>query len=132
MLDQLLDHLEGHGSDMCAHARGGDDMDWMADARGQHLCLPVVVTVNFYDLGQQFQSILSNVVQASEKRADVSCASLGCENGLSSREAERDVDLDSFIRQPLGSFQPITCERAFDDYVRRNPSILAPFAQHTF
>src|SRR5262249_38811433 len=50
MLEQLLEDFVRHGRDVCAHARGFDYVNRMAQAGGQHLGLPTVVVINLDDV----------------------------------------------------------------------------------
>src|SRR4029079_972440 len=43
MIEELIDHLERHCGDVCAHACGLDHVNRVAQTRGEHLSVPTVV-----------------------------------------------------------------------------------------
>src|SRR5947209_7572342 len=96
MLEELLQHFEGHRGDIRAHTRRFDDVNGTTNARREHFRFPFVVTIDFNYVGEQFETVLPRVVEATEEGADVGRARFGCEYGLRCGEAERDVDTDAF------------------------------------
>jgi pyruvate kinase len=96
VLDELLHHFEGHRGHIRADARSFDDVNGMANAGREHFRLPVVVVVDFDDLGEEFKAVLPDVIKPADKGADVSGARFSGEDRLRGGEAERDVNLDTF------------------------------------
>src|SRR4051812_17832926 len=96
VLEELLQHLEWHRRDIRSQARGFDDVQWMANARRQHLRPPLVVAIDFDNLGEHPEPALSGIVEAAHEWADVGGARLRRQDRLRGGKAERDVDLDAF------------------------------------
>ena len=87
MIEELIDYLEWHRSDVRANTRSFDDVNGMSQARGQHLGLPIVVVINFDNLTEEYEPILPNVVESPEEWTDETGACFGCKDRLRSREA---------------------------------------------
>src|SRR4030095_15314640 len=70
MIEKLIDYLERHRRDVCAHARSFDHVNRMAQTRSKHLRLPTIVLIDLDDVLQQDETVLTDIVQPAEKRAD--------------------------------------------------------------
>src|ERR1051325_2354858 len=102
----------------------------MPETRGQYFGFPRVVPVDLDDAFQQQQTVLSDVIETAEKRADERRTRLRGKYRLRRRETERDVYFNTLVRQLACSLQAITRQRAFDDNVRRDFRVLASFTKH--
>src|SRR5688500_12143534 len=97
MIEQLIDHLERHGRNVCAETCRFNHVNRMAQARCENFRLPTVVLINLNDVLKQVEAVLADVVQAAKERTDKRCSSLGCNDRLRSRKTESDVYPDSFV-----------------------------------
>ena len=102
----------------------------MTQACGENFGLPRVVLINLDDVLKQQQSVLTDVVQPAEKRADECCAGFRRQDCLRRRETECDVHLDSFVGQLARRFQTVACQRTFDHDIRRDLRVFQSFTDH--
>src|SRR4051794_17914432 len=56
MAEQLVEHLEGNGSDVRARERSVDDMHGVTNGCGENLCVESVNVVDVDDLAYEFHS----------------------------------------------------------------------------
>src|SRR6185369_4220644 len=130
VIEQLVDHLERYRRDVCAYACGFDHVNRMPETGGQYFGFPGVVPVNLNDAFQQQQTVFTDVIETTEKRADKRSARLCGKYCLRRRETERDVYFNAFVGQLACRFQALARQRAFDDDVWSDLRILASFAKH--
>src|SRR5437588_63877 len=97
MLEQLLDDLEWHGSNVCAEARRFDDMQRMTNTRRQNLRLEMIVVEDFPDLANKSHPFVSDVIQSSNKRADETRSRFRRHQGLRGIEDQRLIDANAFL-----------------------------------
>src|SRR6185369_3027456 len=114
MIEELIDHLERHRGDVCAHACGLDHVNRVAQTRGEHLSVPTVVLINLNDVLQQDQTVFADVVETSEERTDKRCTRLRRKDRLRCRETKRDVYFDSFVRQLTCGFEAVARQRTLN------------------
>lgn len=95
MINELGHHFEWHRRDICSEACRFNHVNGMANAGREYFGFPIVVVVDFDDVGDELQAILSNIIKSADERADVGRAGLGSENCLSGGKTQRDVNLDT-------------------------------------
>ena len=71
MVEHLIDYLERHGRDVGAHPRRLYGVNRMTNAGGQNFGGPGLITIYLDDVAQQHQTILTDIVEPPDKRADV-------------------------------------------------------------
>src|SRR6185369_17573328 len=72
VIEELIDHFERHRRNVCAHPSRLDHMNRVPQTRSENFSLPRIVLVNLNDVLQQQQSVLADVVETAQKRADES------------------------------------------------------------
>ena len=134
MADKGLEYRRRHRGNIRADFRRFNDVQRMTDRGDQHLrmqCVGIVV-VDGDDLIDQPHAIGRNIIKPANERRNVSCSRLGRQQGLRCREAERDVDLGTGLRQCPAGFEAIPCKRDLDANVGRNGGQLFAFKNHGF
>src|SRR5262249_35738805 len=132
MLHELLQDVEGHRGDVGAGLGGVDDVQRVADGRGEHLCLEALHAIDLADVAHEVHADRADVVETPEKRADVERTRLRRQQCLCGREAERLVHPAPFAGHALHGFQAVVGERALDDHVRGDLRQLFAFLDHAF
>src|SRR5215213_5673541 len=97
VIEELIEHFERHRGDVSSKPRSFDYVNRMAQARRQNFRFPIVVLIDLDDVLQQDQSVLADIVETAEKRTDKSGAGFCREDCLGRREAQRDVDANTFV-----------------------------------
>ena len=64
-------HFEWHRGHICASARRFNHVNGMANAGREHLGLPIVIVIDFHDVTDEFQTVLPDVIESPDERADV-------------------------------------------------------------
>src|SRR5207253_11504526 len=105
-------------------------MNRMAQTSGENFSLPTIVPVDLDDVRQELEPVLSNVVEAAEKRTDERGAGFCRAHSLRRGKAKRHVHFDSFVVQDPRRFQPVGRERTLDDDVGCDLYELATLFEH--
>src|SRR6185437_1052901 len=132
VIEHLIDYLEGNGGNVGAHARSFDHVDRMTHAGCKHFCFPIVVSVDLNNVLQQQQAILADIIKPAQERTDERSSGFCRQNRLGGREAKRDVDLYSLVRQLVCRFQTFASQRALDHDIGYNRRVVTPLANHPF
>src|SRR6266446_5990148 len=98
MIEHLIDYLERHSRDVCAHTGGFDRMNRVTNTRGENLSRPGVVCVNLNDVTQQHEAVFTNIIEPAEKRTDKRGTRLRRQDSLGRRKAKCHINLDAFAR----------------------------------
>jgi len=72
MIKELEHHFERHRRHVGANARCFDNVKGMTNAGRQYLGFPIVVVVDFDDVTDEFQTVLTDIIESAHERADVS------------------------------------------------------------
>src|ERR1051325_1873793 len=70
VIEQLIDHLERNRRDVGAYSRCFDHVNGISQTRRQNFGFPRVVLIDLDDALQQFETVLADVIEPAEKRAD--------------------------------------------------------------
>ena len=62
MIQQSQDGTQGAGSHVGSHFSTSDDMVHAPHGRGEHLGLEIIILKDLYDLGDQFQPVMTGIV----------------------------------------------------------------------
>ena len=98
MINELGHHFERHCRHVGTNARCFDNVNGMANAGREYFGFPIVVVIDFDDVADEFQTVLSDVIESAHERADVGGARFRGQDRLRSRKAERDVYLNTLRR----------------------------------
>src|SRR6185369_4424495 len=70
MLQKLIEYFCGHRADVCTHQPCLHHMDRIANGSHKNLCCKFVIVEDRHDVLDQFHSVLADVVQTANERAD--------------------------------------------------------------
>ena len=108
MFGHLNDNFIRNGGDISSCQGAVGYMDRVADAGCDDLCVDIFCHVeNVCDLTNQVDAVAGNIIDSSEERRNVGCASPGCEKSLVCRENQGHVGLDALGRKDFDCFQSL-------------------------
>ena len=67
MVDELPHHFERHRRHICAGTRRFNHVNGMANAGREHLSFPIVVVVDFDNIGDEVQTVLPDIIESAIK-----------------------------------------------------------------
>ena len=117
VFDDLLEDGEGRRDDVAADFGRFHEVDGAAGGGGENFGFKAVVVVDHPDVADEFEAVGTDVIEATDKGADVAGSGFGGEEGLVGVEAEGDVGLNPFGGEALDGFEAFGDEGNFDDDV---------------
>ena len=132
MFGHLNDNFIRNGGDISSCQSAVGHMDRVADAGCDDLCVDIFCHVeNVCDLTNQVNAVAGNIINSSEERRNVGCASPSCEKSLICRENQGHVGLDALGRKDFDCFQSLYGHGDLNYHVRMDGCNLTAFLDHS-
>src|SRR5215471_8650314 len=131
MLQQLVENLCRHGTDIRAKESGLHDVNRIPYGRDQDFGLEFVVVEDGHDRLDELHPVFADVVETPDERTHEIRPCLGSHDSLRSGEHERNVHANVFIAQNLRRFEPFFRHGAFHDDIRMQFCEMTAFLNHS-
>ena len=102
------------------------------NTRGQDLCLEIIVVDDPHEILNQLHAVKTQIIEATDKRADDVCAVLGGQHSLGGGEDQGNVDFDALVGQDFRGAQAIRRARCLHDDVIRPCTKFTSLTHHAF
>src|SRR5689334_5078409 len=112
MLHQLIENLSRHGADIGPCKTGLHNVTRIPNGGDQNFGLEFVVIENRNDVANQIHTVVSDIIQAADKRTHKVSARFCSHDRLRCRKYESDIAPNAFIAERFGGFQAFLCHWA--------------------
>src|SRR5205085_7070135 len=132
MVEQIRDYLQRAGGHVSADLSALEQVNRVANACRKNLGFVCVVIKDLADLHDELKTVLSYIVQPTDKRRDITCACLCCQQRLAGRKNQGAVGADAFTGKFLDGLNAVADHWYFDNDLIVDLGQLSSFAQHSF
>jgi DNA methylase len=114
VVEQLADHIGGHGRHIRADLGAIEHMDGMAQRGRQYLGVKIIIVIDGADVFDQLQAVPAHIIMAADEGRDEARACLGGKQRLIGGEAQGDIDQHALTGERLAGFEAVHGERHLD------------------
>src|SRR5690606_21527810 len=130
MLQQARDDAQRTRCNISSNLSTLDQMLRMADAGRENLRIKTVVIIDNAQLFYEVETVVRNIVKATNKGRNIARPCLRCQNRLACGKDERTVSPDTLTGKPLNGFYPVADHRHFNHNLVINFRQLPAFRQN--